>query len=324
MNVIAPAGLAATVLIELRLVSIRHAAEGICLFEFRDPDGALLPSAEPGSHIDLHLPNGLTRSYSLLTPMPRPDHYLIGVKLDPTSRGGSAFLHERLRPGTRLRIGAPSNNFPLNEVADQSVLIAGGIGITPIWSMLQRLQELGRDWRLHYAVRSRAEALFPEALQALGARVVLHCDDTAGSFLDVAGIVAGSAAEADLYCCGPAPMLAAFEAACAGRPPERVHVEYFAPRAAAADEGGYEVELARSGRVLPIAPGQSILDALLDAGVDCSFACMQGTCGSCETRVLAGEPDHRDALLSAAQRSSGKVMLICCSGSRSDRLVLDL
>jgi vanillate O-demethylase ferredoxin subunit len=308
----------------VRLEAIRYAAAGVSLFEFARPDGEALPAWEAGSHVDLHLPNGLVRQYSLVREGAKPGSYVLGVKRDPASRGGSAWLHTTPRVGDLFHLGAPRNHFPLTEQAPLSVLIAGGIGITPLLAMAERLHPLGRDWELHYAVRTRAEAAFSAELARFGSRCRVHCDDEAGALLDVAALVAATPADAHLYCCGPGPMLAAFEAATASRPPDRVHVEYFMARAPAATGGGFVVELARAKRELRIEAGQSILDAILDAGVDCGYACMQGTCGSCEVRVLAGDPDHRDALLPATRRLAEGTMLICCSGSSGERLVLDL
>ncbi|MBL6456613.1 oxidoreductase [Belnapia sp. T6] len=293
------------------------------MFELARPDGRPLPAWDAGSHVDLHLPNGLVRQYSLLGSSD-PGRYLLGVKRDPVGRGGSAWLHDKVRVGDVLQLDGPRNHFPLAEQAAHSVLIAGGIGITPLLAMAARLQALGSSWTLHHAVRSRGDAAFTAELAALGGHCHLHCDDEAGAVLDIPALVAAAPAEAHLYCCGPAPMLASFEAATAGRPPDRVHVEYFTAKAPPATQGGFTVELARSRRELRVAPGQSILDTVLEAGIDCGYACMQGTCGSCEARVLAGEPDHRDGLLPPERRLAEGTMLICCSGSRGERLVLDL
>jgi vanillate O-demethylase ferredoxin subunit len=205
------------------------------------------------------------------------------------------------------------------------VLIAGGIGVTPIVAMAERLAALGRDWSMTYAVRRPDEAAFTERLTRHGARVRLHVDAAHGGRpLDVAALVAAAPADAQLYCCGPAPMLDAFESAAAARPRERVHVERFTAAAAPATAGGFLVELARSGRRVSVSPGQTIVEALRTLGVDVAVSCAQGICGTCETRVLAGVPDHRDSLLSDAERAANDVMMICCSGSRTATLTLDL
>lgn len=313
----------ATTTVEMRLHSIRYAAQDTHLYEFRRPDGAVLPKAEPGAHIDLHLPNGMMRQYSLCTADGDPRAYVVGVKRDRASRGGSRYIHEYLQVGEILKIGGPRNNFPLKEDAGHSVLIAGGIGVTPIWCMAQRLVKLGRSFELHYACRTRSEAAFLEELAALP-QAKLHFDDEAGGFLDLAPIVVNAPAGAHFYCCGPLPMLAGYEAAAKALPAEQVHVEYFSAKEEAATGGGYVVELRRSGREFPIPEGRTILQVLRDAGVDVPYSCEEGVCGACETQVISGEVDHRDNILTEKERLESKTIMVCCSGAKSARLVLDL
>lgn len=311
--------------IEVRLTAITYAARDTNLYEFRRPNGEVLPPAEPGAHIDIHLPNSTVRQYSLVHADTAPQAYIVGVKLDRNGRGGSRYMHEGLRVGEIVTISRPRNNFPLVETHGATILFAGGIGITPIWCMVQRLEAERRRWKLYYSCRSRQDAAFLRPLQALGADVELHFDDESdGRFLDIAAAVAAAPAQAHLYCCGPLPMLAAFEAATAGRPAEQVHVEYFTSKNPAALAGGFTVILARSGKEFPVSPGQSILAVLRAAGVDVSFSCEQGVCGACETPVLSGSPDHRDNILTERERAASRTMMICCSGCTSDRLVLDL
>jgi ferredoxin-NADP reductase len=315
---------ASDALIEVRLTAIRYAARDTNLYEFRRPDGAPLPSYGPGAHVDLHLPNGLVRNYSLTTARPEPGTYTFGIKREQAGRGGSHLIHDELKVGAIVKISAPRNNFPLDEGASRSILIAGGIGITPIWCMVQRLAELGRDWTLHYACRSRAEMAFLDALEGMP-RAQLHFDDEhGGQVLDVAAIVSAAPREAQLYCCGPAPMLRAFEAASADWPRPQVHVEYFTAKAEPARAGGFIVELKRSGREFFIPQGQSILGVLLDEGIDVDYSCELGICGACEQRVLAGEPEHRDSILTEEEQAENKRVMICCAGCKSERLVLDL
>jgi vanillate O-demethylase ferredoxin subunit len=233
-------------------------------------------------------------------------------------------MHDELRVGTVLEVGQPRNNFPLSETAAHSVLIAGGIGVTPIVSMIARLRSLGRSWELHYAVRRRSEAAFLDELGAGGDCVHLHVDEEQGGVLDLARLIGAAPAEAHLYCCGPTPMLEAFTAAASSWPAPRVHLEHFSAALSPAVESGFIVELARSKLRVSIPPGQTILEALRARGVAVQASCEQGICGSCETRVLAGEPDHRDMLLSCEEKAANEVMMICCSGSRSPVLVLDL
>lgn len=314
---------------EVRLHAITYAALDISLFEFRPLTGDRLVPFTAGAHIDLYLGDGLVRSYSLVNSQDERDRYVVAVKREAEGRGGSRTVHERLRVGQAVTIGLPRNNFPLNEEAAHSVFIAGGIGITPIYSMVQRLQQIGHAWELHYAARSREAAAFLPELRALGTQVHFHFDDEASretgpGCLDITSLVAGQPPHAHLYCCGPLPMLHAFERAAAGRPPEQVHTEYFKSELPAATEGGFEVVLQRSGQVLMMEPGQSILDAVLALGVDMTYSCTEGVCGSCEVRVIEGIPDHRDLVLSKEEQEKNDRMMICCSGSKTARLVLDL
>lgn len=311
-------------LLDVRLIAIRYAARDTHLFEFASINGEVLPAAEPGAHVDIHLPNGIVRSYSLTTPEPEPRSYTVGIKRDAQSRGGSKYLFDAMKVGATLKISEPRNNFELVENAGHVVLIAGGIGITPIWSMTQRLASLGRSFELHYSCRSRADMAFLDRLQCMK-EVHLHCDDeNGGQFLDLGTIVAASPKPSHFYCCGPIPMLSAFESATKLLPPDQVHVEYFTPREEKSLAGGFVVQLARSGREFAIPPGKSILAVLRAAGLELSYACEEGVCGACETVLISGIPDHRDSVLSATERAANKAIMICCSGCKGDKLVLDL
>jgi ferredoxin-NADP reductase len=310
--------------LSLRVQSIARAARDIHLVELALPGGGALPPASPGAHIELHLDSGISRSYSLVHAGDALTAYVVGVKRDPHSRGGSRYVHEQMRVGATLAVSPPRNHFPLREDAVHSVLIAGGIGITPIWCMAQRLAALGVSWELHYSARSRDDLAFAPALAAFGDRVRLHCDEEAGGVLDLAAIVCEAPASAHFYCCGPAPMLAAFERATAHLPPPQVHLERFAPQQAAAVAGGFVVALARSGRELEVPAGASVLSVLLANGIGVEHSCRAGLCGCCEVGVLAGEVDHRDACLTEAERAGHRSMLVCVSGAKSARLVLDL
>lgn len=323
-------------LLTLRVRALTWEAEGILGIELVPTQpNTLLPAFEAGAHIDLHLPEGLVRSYSLLNTPGERQRYCVAVNLDVASRGGSRWIHEQLRCGQTLTVGAPRNHFPLDETAPLSVFFAGGIGITPILGMIRRLEALGRPWRLHYACRDRAHAAYVSELQALAetaqaagrdGALDLHFDAERGRMLDIPGIVATLPAGSHAYCCGPKPMLAAYEAATATAawPREQVHLEYFAAKDAAATEGGYTAELKRSRRSLQVRPGETLLDRLLAEGVDVLYSCREGVCGTCEVRVLGGEPDHRDLVLSAAERATNTRMMVCCSGAKTQKLVLDL
>ncbi|MGE0313768.1 MAG: 2Fe-2S iron-sulfur cluster-binding protein [Lautropia sp.] len=316
--------------LRLRVRAVTWEAEGILGYELVPADAThALPRFEAGAHLDLVLGNGLVRSYSLLNDPAETHRYCIAVNRDANSRGGSAWVHDALHAGRVIEADAPRNHFPLVEDAAHTVLIAGGIGITPILSMVRRLAALGRPWTLHYATRTRAACAFATELAALaessGGALDLRFDAEPGaSMLDLGAIVAALPPAAHAYCCGPASMLAAFESACEGLARERVHVEYFAAKDAPATAGGFEVKLARDGRSVAVREGQSILDALLALGIMHPNSCREGVCGTCEAKVLAGAPDHRDLVLSDAERAANDRMLICCSGSLGPSLVLDL
>jgi tetrachlorobenzoquinone reductase len=310
-----------------RVQAMRLENESVLLIEFRAPDGQDLPAFEAGAHIDLFLPNGLLRSYSLSNSQDETHRYVVGVSRDAKSRGGSDWIHDNLRLGQVLEIAAPRNNFPLKENADHSILFAGGIGITPMLSMVRRLTDLGRSWELYYCVRTRdllalQDELAQVALQD-SSRIHLHVDaENDGRVLDIPGIVSAAPAGTHMYCCGPLPMIAGFEEAIEGRGSEFKHVEYFAAKEAPKAEGGFEVELTESGVTLQIQAGKTILNTMLDAGLDAPFSCGEGICGTCETRVISGIPDHHDLVLTDSEKESNETVMICCAGSKSPRLVL--
>lgn len=316
--------------IEVIVTAVTDIADGIRAWEVRDSNGEPLPAFQAGAHIDLHLSNGLVRSYSLCNSQDECYRYVFAVNKDPQSRGGSNFVHGQLKTGDRLLISPPRNNFLLNETATHSVFIAGGIGITPIWCMIQRLEQFDRSWEIHYSARVRAMCAFRENLlafeQRAPGRVHFNFDrEPGGHVTDLRALLGGLNAEADIYCCGPTPMLQAFEAAVkdAVHKPRAIHLEYFAATEKPALQGGYTVVLQRSGLTLQVLPGKSILDTLIQNDVDAAYSCKEGVCGMCETRVLEGTPDHRDAVLSEEEHESGGTMMICCSGSKGPKLVLD-
>ena len=316
-------------LIKVRVRAMTFEAEGINSYELRTENGGDLPPFKAGSHIDLHLPNGLIHSYSLVNSQEERNRYLIAVNKDPGGRGGSRFMHEILRVGDTLTIGAPRNNFQLVEDAEHSIFIAGGIGITPIWCMIQRLESLKRPWHLYYCTRTRRSAAFLDEMRKFSGRVdtQLHINfdqEPGGQLLDIGKLAASCGPQTHLYCCGPLPMLEAFEKATSARPSGTTHVEYFKAKEQPAATGGFEVVLSKSGKTIRVLPGKTILDAVLDAGVSAPYSCMEGTCATCETRVIEGIPDHRDLVLSKQERELNQVMMICCSGSKSAKLVLDL
>lgn len=317
-------------LIEVEVKSITREARDINSYDLRPRRaGQELAPFTAGAHIDLHLPNGLVRSYSLSNPQTEHNRYVVTVAKDPATRGGSRFMHESIRVGDSLSISPPRNNFPLNETAPHSLFIAGGIGITPMWCMVQRMQQLGRSWELIYCTRTRAQTAFLDTLRELKQKVKMNLHfnfdgEPGGQMLDIGAVVVKAAADTHIYCCGPLPMLAAFEKATASRPPEQIHVEYFSAKEAPASKGGFAVVLQRCGKEVFIEDGKTILDTVLDMGIDTPYSCMEGTCGECVTRVISGLPDHRDVFLTKEEHASNQKMTICCSGSKSDKLVLDL
>jgi ferredoxin-NADP reductase len=290
-------------------------------------DGNRWPEFAPGSYIDVQLPDERVRSYSLVSRSQDGSGYRIGVKREEGGRGGSLWLHDAARLGMQMAISAPKGDFNMVEEAPSSIFIAGGIGITPLLPMMARLNEIGRPWELHYTASRPSEMAFSgrvESLASGGGQVHIYYSDGSTHRMNVGALVREAADTAHLYCCGPGRMIDAFVQAGSHRSADTVHFERFAADQTAAIAGGFTLELARDGRKLPVPEGKSVLDVLLDAGVEVPYSCGQGVCGSCQTRVLAGEPDHRDCFLTEAERAANDSMLVCCSGARSPSLVLDL
>lgn len=312
-------------LIELRLRQIREEAQGIHSYEFVSAQADLpLPVFTAGAHIDLHLPGNKVRSYSLANSPGETGRYVVAVQREAHGRGGSAWMHEQLRVGQVMSSSAPLNDFALDESASKTVLFAGGIGITPLLAMVTRLEQLQQPWRLHYGSRSEATMAYRDLLQSLDQGrgwVTLYFGDERMNF---GAILAGETAQTHAYCCGPSVMLDAFIAATSDRPAGTVHFERFGAAEAPALDGGFDVVLQRSGRKVHVPAGKTILDALLDENVSVPYACSNGVCGTCLTSVVSGTPDHRDQFLSEAEQKLGKSIILCCSGSRSPVLGLDL
>lgn len=309
--------------------TLRFEADDIISVELRPVDGTTFPSFEAGSHIDLHLPNGMVRSYSLCNDSRENHRYVVGVLKDRASRGGSRCVHEQLRVGMRLNIGAPRNNFPLHEDASHSVLVAGGIGVTPVLCMARRLQALGRSFEFLYFARSRKSAAFIAEIEALGVPVTWHFDDERGGPPDLKALLGRRAPSVSehFYACGPSVMLDNFEKTCAELGHVNAHIERFAAVevAASADaKQAYTVELRRSGKTFEVTPDKTLHQCLIDIRANVPFSCEEGICGSCETRVLEGDVDHRDSVLTAAEQATNSSMMVCVSGCKSTRLVLDL
>jgi ferredoxin-NADP reductase len=288
------------------------------------PEGRRLPDWTPGSHIDLVLGNGLTRQYSLCGDRWDAYSYRIGVLREPISRGGSAFVHQDLQPGHLVGVSAPRNNFPVVP-SRRYLFVAGGIGITPILPMVHQADLVGAEWQLLYGGRRRASMAFLDELAGYGDRVRVHPQDELG-LLPLEEYIGEPDDEVKVYCCGPGPLLSAIETVCAAWPDRALRTERFvaAEHGPAVHEAPFEVELARSGVTVTVTSRVSVLDAVHAAGVEVLASCRQGVCGTCETTVIAGRPDHRDSLLDDDERAAGDCMYPCVSRSSTDRLVLDL
>jgi ferredoxin-NADP reductase len=311
--------------IATRVADVRELAKNTRLYVLQPLEGEF-PYADAGSHIDLHLANGLVRQYSLVMKNPTTSRYEIAIKLDERGRGGSSLIHSSLRVGDQIEISAPRNHFPLDEDAKRTLFVAGGIGITPIYSMLHRLRSLDRPSELYYACRSKADAAFLAELAGYK-DVHFHFDDeNDGRFLDVKQVFSNTDPTSNFYCCGPSPLMDAFEhaAASANVPSANVHMEYFTPKEQVSLSGSFTVHLAKSGKVLEVPEGRSILEVLVEAGIQIEHSCSEGICGTCETKVLSGIPDHRDSVLTPKERKANNTMMICCSRSHSPDLVLDV
>lgn len=316
--------------IPVRVALKRAQAEGICSFELVHAEGGVLPPFEAGAHVEVHLPGGVTRPYSLCNDPAQTQRYRIAVLRENASRGGSILLHEQVAEGDRLEIGAPRNLFALAPQAASHLLLAGGIGITPLLAMAQRLAAQGAPFDLHYCARSKARAAFVDEIErsAFAGQVRFHFSEgDAARRLDVAKLLAERKPGQHLYACGPAGFMSAvLDAAKAhGWPGDQVHREVFSAEPVdTSNDGAFEVELKSSGRVVAVPAGCSIIRALSDAGVFVPTSCEQGICGTCLTPVLSGTPDHRDQYLTDEERAAGQLILPCCSRARSARLVLEL
>jgi ferredoxin-NADP reductase len=300
-------------------------AAGVLSVELVDAEGNDLPPWQPGSHLDLRLPGGLSRQYSLSGDPSDRSRYRLGVLREGAGRGGSAYVHDELRPGDTIEFAGPRNHFRL-EPATAYVFVAGGIGITPILPMLAEASAAGAEWTLLYGGRTAGSMAFTGELAAYGDRVTLWPQDRQG-LLDLDPLLGRPEPDTLVYACGPEPLLAAVERRMAGWPAGALHVERFAAPVAErdpADEHAVEVVLAESGRSLLVPPDRSLLEVLLAEGVDVLHDCQEGICGSCEVKVIEGEVDHRDHVLSEPERAANGCMMVCVSRACGTRLVLGL
>ncbi|MEU6373056.1 PDR/VanB family oxidoreductase [Streptomyces sp. NPDC046909] len=306
---------------ELVVGQREFAADGVLALTLRHPVGEPLPAWEPGAHIDVVLGPGLERQYSLCGDPADRAAWRIAVLREPDGRGGSAHVHEQLGQGDKVRVRGPRNHFALRS-APRYRFIAGGIGITPILPMLAAAEAQGAEWTLLYGGRTRDSIAFTEELSRYGDRVTVAPQDETG-LLDLASVLDDVPEGTLVYCCGPGPLLDAVEARCPA--PGVLHMERFTPKEQETGENSaFEVELAQSGTTVTVPADVSVLDAVRGAGVEVLFSCTEGTCGTCETDVLEGTPDHRDSVLTDEERAAGETMMICVSRCRGKRLVLDL
>jgi len=314
--------------IEARVVGKQPAARDITRLVLEAAGGGPLPPFAAGAHIDIELPNGLIRQYSLCGSPACTERYELGILLEPEGRGGSRAVHELIGEGDRVRISPPRNLFPL-AAEGHALLLAGGIGVTPILAMAERLHLDGRGFALHYCVRSADRAAFAERLAAApyADAVQLHYDDRPDTALDMAALLERAPNDAHLYVCGPAGFIdfVTRSAAERGWPDARVHIERFAatPEEAGANQP-FEIEIASSGQVITVRADQTAAAALAEAGIEIPLSCEQGVCGTCLTEVAAGVPDHRDLYLSADEHAANDCFTPCCSRALSARLVLHI
>jgi vanillate O-demethylase ferredoxin subunit len=303
-------------------------ADDIVSLELVPTEGDSLPAFEAGAHIDLHLPNGLIRQYSLCNPPSETHRYLVAILKDPNSRGGSEAVHTLVNEGDEIEISAPRNLFPLNSDAKKTLLFAGGIGVTPILAMAETLHRAGKDFEMHYCARSQSRAAFMSRIQSsdFAKKVTCYFDDEKQS-LNAKAVMGSPTAGTHIYVCGPTGFMnfVIDSATSQHWPTEQVHKEYFAAEAVdKSHDGSFEVEIKSSGKVIHIRADQSVLEALEDEDIFLPVSCAEGICGTCVTGVLAGEPEHRDVFLTDAEKAANDKFTPCCSRSKSARLVLDL
>lgn len=315
--------------IEVKVANRTCEADGICSYELVRTDGQALPPFEAGAHIDVHLAGNLVRQYSLCNAPGETHRYLIGVLRDTDSRGGSQAMHDHVDLGSVLQISEPKNHFPLVE-AKRTLLLAGGIGVTPILAMAETLAAKGAAFEMHYCARSPEKAAFKERLAGCGfaAQVQFHYDSgDAAQKLDLPALLARPEAGTHVYVCGPQGFIdyVLGTAKAQGWPQAQLHVEYFS--AAAVDTTGdqaFDVKLASSGKVVTIPAGKTVIKVLEEQGVVIPYSCEEGVCGTCLTRVLEGVPDHRDMYLTEEEQAANDQFTPCCSRAKSPVLVLDL
>lgn len=304
-------------------------AEGILSLDFISASGAPLPGFKPGAHIDVHLPGGLVRQYSLCHPCSQPTttQYTIAVQREPQSRGGSVAVHEHLQAGVKIQVSEPRNLFELEPAAAKHLLFAGGIGITPILCMAQALAQQQQPFELHYFCRSQERAAFVELLNSPAVKPFVHWHIGVEAPSKVGELLSAPDEQAHAYVCGPTGFMDCVlgEAATRGWRAQNLHKEYFTPVSTEQDgDQSFQVQVASTGKCYEIPAGRTVFEILDESGVDVPVSCEQGICGTCVTRVISGVPDHRDQFLTDEEKASNTCFTLCCSRSRSAMLVLDL
>lgn len=307
----------------VRVLETRDATADIRIFICEQLERDQHTVAAPGAHIDVHIDSEMTRQYSLLSS--DSGRYAFAVKKEVGGRGGSVRIFNEIRAGDVIYISGPRNHFKLESAGQHSVLIGGGIGITPIYSMFRQLSRTpGASWELHYAARTRADSLFLEEF-GRHPQFNLHLDLPSGApSLDLPEVISRAPAGSHFYCCGPAPMMGAFKAATRSIAPEFVHVEHFGAVEGPVTGAPFKIKLKKSGLVLDVPGDKSILEVLLEHGIEVQFSCREGTCGACEVDIVEGVPEHHDTVLSAKEKQAGKSLMVCRSRCKSAMLVLDL
>lgn len=309
----------------LRVARKWQEADGVVALTLEHPTGGLLPRWEPGAHVDVIVGDGSARQYSLCGDPRDRTQWTIAVLHESEGRGGSVWIHQTLVESQDIQIRGPRNHFHLDP-APRYLFIAGGIGVTPLLPMIATAEAAGADWRLVYGGRALENMAFRPALERYGDRVQFHPQSTSGR-LDLAGLLGTPEEELLVYCCGPGSLLDAVEDMCAPWPRGSLYIERFSARENADEENAntaFEVELSISGRTLSIPADRTVLEVLEEEQVDIVSSCAEGTCGSCETVVLEGIPDHRDSVLSQDERDANDRMMVCVSRCRGSRLVLEL
>jgi len=318
-------------LFPVKIAKITEEADGIKSFEFSHPDGSALPAFTAGSHIHVHVGDEMTRQYSLCNDPSETHRYVVAVLKDRNGRGGSLAMHETLKEGQYISISGPDNHFPLaGREAKFHLLLAGGIGVTPMMAMMEELDRAGKPYALHYCTRTPEQTAFLSRLRPRidEDKVILHHDGgEPGKGLDIPGLVTNYKVGTHIYACGPAGFMKAFNACLGAWPPHAVHQEYFTARELTEEEKTWDakaftVKLAKTGKTVDVPEGQSIVVALRASGIEVETDCEEGYCGTCITRFLEGEPVHRDSVLDEDDRE--KYVMVCCARSKSDTLVLDL